>query len=212
VFGESVQAIRNQLGRRLAVESPVDADVVIAVPDSGNHAALGYSHESGIPLDYGFIRNHYVGRTFIMPEAAARGGSVDMKLSIVPSIVRDKRVVVVDDSIVRGTTARRRVLALREAGAREVHLRISCPPILNPCFFGIDFPSRTDLLAAHHALEDIRTFLGADSIAYLSLDGLLSTVQHPEEYCTGCFSGQYPVTVEGERSKYELEDISPRRP
>jgi amidophosphoribosyltransferase len=211
VFGEGIHEFRMKLGRLLAQEAPVEADIVIPVPDSGNSAALGFSQQSGIPLDYGYMRNHYIGRTFIMPESSQRNGSVDMKLSVVQAVVRGRRVVVVDDSIVRGTTARRRVSGLREAGAREVHMRISCPPIRHPCFFGIDFPSRDELVAAKHELEEIRRFVGADSIAYLSLEGLRSMVERPEDHCTGCFSGQYPVEVREGQTKLELEAISPLR-
>lgn len=205
VFGESVHESRLALGRRLARENPVEADVVIPVPDSGSSAALGYSLESGIPMDYGFIRNHYIGRTFIMPEMEQREDSVDMKLAIVPGVVRDKRVIVVDDSIIRGTTSRRRVAALRRAGAREVHVRISCPPTRHPCFFGIDFPSRDELIAAQHSIADICKFLGADSLAYLSVEGLLAAFDHPGDYCTGCFVGKYPAPIVENHTKKALE-------
>lgn len=211
LFGQGVHETRVRFGRRLAQESPVPADLVIPIPDSGNCAALGFSQESGIPLDYGYIRNHYIGRTFIMPESEDRGAGVEMKLALVDSVVRDKRVVVVDDSIVRGTTARRRVVALREAGAREVHVRISCPPIRHPCHFGIDFPTRDDLVAAKNEPASIAKIIGADSLAYLSLEGLLSCVDRPETYCAGCFSGKYPMPVEGFSRKLDLEAISPLR-
>jgi len=205
VFGENVHEVRLRLGRRLAQEHPVDADVVVPVPDSGLSAALGFSQESGIPLDYGFIRNHYIGRTFIMPQAELRDGSVDMKLAVVSEVVRGKRVVVVDDSIVRGTTCRRRVKTLRRAGAREVHMRISCPPTRHPCFFGIDFPTREELIAARHSLEDICRFIGADSLGYVSMEGLLAAVSEPGRYCTACFSGDYPEPVESGLRKDLLE-------
>lgn len=205
VFGQNVHDVRNRLGRNLAREAPCKADIVIPIPDSGNVAALGYSLESGIPLDYGFIRNHYIGRTFIMPTAGQRSESADMKLAVVPGVVRGKRIVVVDDSLIRGTTSRRRVQVLREAGAREVHLRISCPPTRYPCYFGIDFPSRSELVAADNSLEHIREFIGADSLSYLSLEGLKASVQHPQDYCTGCFTGQYPLPVAGEMDKHALE-------
>lgn len=209
IFGEGVHDIRCKLGLRLAQESPADADVVIPVPDSGNSSALGYARGSGIPLDYGFIRNHYVGRTFIMPEAAERSASVDMKLAVVTSVVQGRRVVVVDDSIIRGTTARRRVAWLRQAGAREVHVRISCPPTSHPCFFGIDFPTREELIAGTRAVEGIREYIGADSLCYLSLEGLLSVFRAPHEYCTACFSGDYPVDVRNMAGKYALEYNTP---
>lgn len=205
IFGQSVHESRLALGRRLATESAVPADVVIPVPDSGSSAALGYSLESGIPMDYGFIRNHYIGRTFIMPEMSQRADSVDMKLAIVPGVVRDKRVVVVDDSIIRGTTSRRRVAALRRAGAKEVHIRISCPPTRHPCFFGIDFPTHDELIAAQHSIADICKFLGADSLAYLSVDGLLSAFDSPGDFCTGCFVGKYPAPIAENHTKKALE-------
>jgi amidophosphoribosyltransferase len=195
IFGHNVHGVRFQYGQRLAEEHPVQADIVIPVPDSGNSAALGYSQGSGIPLDYGFIRNHYVGRTFIMPDADDRTRGVDMKLSVLREVVNGKRVIVVDDSIVRGTTARRRVASLREAGAREIHLRISCPPTAHPCFYGIDFPSREELIAGMHEVEDVRNFLEADTLGYLSVEGLLSPFEHPEHFCTACFTGEYPVDI-----------------
>ena len=205
VFGQSVHETRMELGRRLALEHPVAADIVIPVPDSGSSAALGYSSQSGIPMDYGFIRNHYVGRTFIMPETEQRAESVDKKLAVVPGVVRDKRVIVVDDSIIRGTTARRRVAALRRAGAKEIHLRVSCPPTRNPCFFGIDFPSRDELIAAQRSVPEIARFLGADSLAYLSVDGLLAAVDGPADFCTGCFTGKYPAPIAENHTKKALE-------
>ncbi len=209
VFGEGVHGVRCRLGLRLARERPAEADVIVPVPDSGNSAALGYSRGSGIPLDFGFIRNHYVGRTFIMPEGGQRATSADMKLAVVREVVDGKRVVVVDDSIIRGTTARRRVAALRQAGAREIHLRIACPPVLHPCFFGIDFPTRAELIAGHRSVDEICRFLGADSLGYLSLDGLLSAFQSPRAYCTACFSGAYPVDPAATQGKTELESGSP---
>ena len=205
VFGQSVHEVRMRLGQRLAVEHPAAADIVVPIPDSGMAAALGYAHQSGIPLDYGFIRNHYVGRTFIMPTQGQRSDSVDLKLAVVPGVVRGKRVVVVDDSLIRGTTSRRRINALREAGASEVHVRISCPPTRHPCYFGIDFPSRDELVAADRDTEQIRKFIGADSLGYLSLNGLQAAVEHPTDYCTGCFTGRYPVEVAEEHNKFGLE-------
>ena len=205
VFGQSVHEVRMRLGQRLAQEFPAQADLVTPIPDSGMSAALGYSLASGIPLDYGFIRNHYVGRTFIMPTQGERSDSVDMKLAVVPGVVRGKRVVVVDDSLIRGTTSRRRIMALREAGASEVHLRISWPPTRHPCHFGIDFPSRDELIAASRDVEEIRKFIGADSLGYVSLNGLLSCMDNPGDFCTGCFSGKYPVSVTDAHQKNELE-------
>ena len=207
VFGSNVHSVRLKYGMRLAEEHPVEADIVIPVPDSGNCAALGFSRRSGIPIDYGFIRNHYVGRTFIMPEADARASGVDMKLAILPEVVKGKRVVVVDDSIVRGTTVRRRIASLREAGATEIHVRISCPPIRHPCFYGIDFPTREELIAGSKDVEEIRMFIGADSLGYLSLEGLLSPLAGSRDFCTACFSGDYPVDPSGVRGKRALENM-----
>ena len=207
VFTESVHQTRLKLGRRLAEEHPAEADVVIAVPDSGSSAALGFSEQSGIPLDHGFMRNHYVGRTFIMPELAQRQGGVDMKLAVVESVVRGRRVVVVDDSLVRGNTSKRRIAALRRAGAAEIHMRVSCPPTAHPCYFGIDFPSRDELVAHERTVDEIREFIGADSLGYVSLEGLLSVVEHPADYCTGCFTGRYPMEPDGDFTKKELESV-----
>jgi amidophosphoribosyltransferase len=205
VFGQSVHDSRVRLGRRLAAEHPVEADIVIPVPDSGNAAALGFSQASKIPLDYGFIRNHYIGRTFIMPSVDQRASSVDMKLAVVPGVVRGRKIVVVDDSLIRGTTSRRRINALREAGAAEIHMRISCPPTRHPCFFGIDFPSHDELIAARKTVDEVRKFIGADSLGYLSQEGLLSAVDHPNDFCTGCFTGKYPVEVTEQITKLDLE-------
>jgi amidophosphoribosyltransferase len=209
VFGRSVHLVRLEYGRRLAQEHPVDADIVTSIPDSGNSAALGFSRQSGIPLDFGFIRNHYIGRTFIMPRADARAAGVDMKLSVLAEVVKDRRVVVVDDSIVRGTTARRRVTRLREAGAREVHVRISCPPTSHPCFYGIDFPTREELVAGVQSVDQVRQFIGADSLGYLSVEGLLSPFDHPRDYCTACFTGAYPEDVSGVCDKHAHDTFSP---
>lgn len=205
IFGQYVHETRLRLGHRLAKEQPVQADIVIPIPDSGNAAALGFSQESGIPMNYGFIRNHYVGRTFIMPEMEQRANSADLKLAVVPGVVRDKRIVVIDDSIIRGTTSRRRVAALRRAGAKEIHMRISCPPTRHPCYFGIDFPSRKELIAAQREISEIKDFIGADSLAYLSLEGLLSAFDHPGDYCIGCFSGKYPAETAEAHTKKALE-------
>ncbi|MBI3986114.1 MAG: amidophosphoribosyltransferase [Lentisphaerae bacterium] len=209
IFGESVHAARCALGRRLAGEHPIQADVIVPVPDSGNSAALGFSQQSGIPMNYGFIRNHYVGRTFIMPEASKRSGSVDMKLAVVPDVVKGKRVVIVDDSIIRGNTSKRRVAWLRKAGALEVHLRIASPPAMHPCFFGIDFPTKEELIASQRNVEAIRDYLGADSLGYISLEGLLSPFRSKVDYCTACFSGDYPVDISRVQGKQALEDYSP---
>ncbi len=197
VFGHNVHEIRVRYGRSLAREHPVDADIVVAVPDSGNSAALGYARESGLPFEVGFIRNHYIGRTFIMPGAENRANLVDRKLAALPETVRGKRVVVVDDSIVRGNTMQRRVLALRAAGAREVHLRIACPPVEHPCYYGIDFPTKDELIASSMTVEDIRRYMDADSLGYLSIQGLLSPFRRKRDYCLACFDGTYPMETSG---------------
>ncbi len=205
LFGRLVHEVRKELGRQLAREHPVDADMVMPVPDSGLSAAIGYSQESGIPLEWGFIRNHYVGRTFIQPHQRYRDLGVRVKLNIMPQIIRGKRVIVVDDSIVRGTTSKRRVKAIRGAGAREVHLRISCPPHKWPCFYGIDFPSRDELIANRMRYQEIEKFLEVDSLGYLSLEGMLKAVGNHNHYCTACFSGKYPIPVRGEIKKLAME-------
>jgi amidophosphoribosyltransferase len=194
VFGESVNEIRTQFGRKLAAESPVDADVVVPIPDSGVCGAIGYSEASGIPMRMGLIRNHYVGRTFIEPQQSIRHFGVRVKLNPVRSILEGQRVVLVDDSIVRGTTSRKIVRMVRSAGAREVHMRIGCPPTVSPCFYGVDTPRRSELIAATHTIEEIRKYLNADSVAYLSLDGLTGAVSGGRtNYCTACYTGIYPV-------------------
>jgi amidophosphoribosyltransferase len=195
VFGRSVHASREALGRQLARESPVDADLVVPVPDSGVTAALGYSSESGIPFRFGLIRNHYVGRTFIEPEQRVRDFGVKLKLNPVHSILVGKKVILIDDSIVRGTTSRKIVRMVRDAGAREVHMRISCPPTVSPCFYGVDTPSRSQLIAANKTVEEIRQYIGADSLAYLSMAGLRDACGDGEKtaYCTSCYTGIYPT-------------------
>ncbi len=203
VFGRSVNEVRTDLGRVLAREQPIDADVVVPVPDSGVCAAMGFAEESGIPLRMGLIRNHYVGRTFIQPQSSIRHFGVKVKLNPVRSILDGRRVILVDDSIVRGTTSRKIVGMVRAAGAKEVHVRISCPPTISPCFYGIDTPRREDLIAATHTLDEIREFLEADSVAYLSLEGLLSTVQSERgSYCRSCYTGEYPVEFPRDEATY----------
>jgi len=203
VFGKSVNEVRTELGRILAREQPVAADVVVPVPDSGVCAAMGYADESGVPLRMGLIRNHYVGRTFIQPQQSIRHFGVKVKLNPVRSILGGKRVILVDDSIVRGTTSRKIVRMVRAAGAREVHVRISCPPTISPCFYGVDTPSKKELIAATHTLEEIREFLEADTIGYLSLEGLLTAVG-PERrsYCSSCYTGVYPVAIPRDEATY----------
>ena len=203
VFGESVNEVRTNLGRLLAREQPVDADVIVPVPDSGVCAAVGYAEESDIPMRVGLIRNHYVGRTFIEPQQAIRHFGVRVKLNPVRSILEGKRVVLVDDSLVRGTTSRKIVKMVKAAGAKEVHMRISCPPTISPCFYGVDTPRRSELIAATHTLEEIQKYIGADSIGYLSLEGLLSAVgTRRSSYCTSCYTGQYPVAFPRNEAAY----------
>jgi amidophosphoribosyltransferase len=194
VFGRSVQESRELMGRLLAREHPVDADVVVPVPDSGVAAALGYSSESGVPFRHGLMRNHYVGRTFIEPSQAIRDFGVKLKLNPVRHLLEGKRVVLVDDSLVRGTTSRKLVRMVRNAGAREVHLRISCPPTVSPCYYGVDTPSKTELIAANQSVEEIRRFVGADTLGYLSLEGLSHAVHDiKSQYCYACYTGDYPT-------------------
>jgi amidophosphoribosyltransferase len=198
-----VNEVRTELGRILAREQPVDADVVVPVPDSGVCAAMGYAEESGVPLRMGLIRNHYVGRTFIQPQSSIRHFGVKVKLNPVRSILAGKRVVLVDDSIVRGTTSRKIVKMVRAAGAKEVHVRISCPPTISPCFYGVDTPSTSELIAATHTLPEIREFLEADSVAYLSLEGLMSAVGSSRgSYCSSCYTGVYPVAIPRDEASY----------
>jgi amidophosphoribosyltransferase len=194
VFGRPVQESREMLGRLLAREAPADADIVVPVPDSGVAAALGYSAESGLPYRQALIRNHYVGRTFIEPSQAIRDFGVKLKLNPIRNLLEGKRVVLVDDSIVRGTTSRKIVRMVRQAGAAEVHVRISCPPTVSPCFYGVDTPTRKELIAANHSVEEIKTFIEADSLAYLSLGGLRQSVDDTDaRYCYACYTGDYPT-------------------
>jgi amidophosphoribosyltransferase len=203
VFGESVNEVRTNLGRILAREQRIDADVVVPVPDSGVCAAMGYAEEAGIPLRMGLIRNHYVGRTFIQPQSSIRHFGVKVKLNPVRSILDGKRVVLVDDSLVRGTTSRKIVRMVRAAGAKEVHVRISCPPTISPCFYGVDTPRRSELIAATHTLDEIKDFLEADSVAYLSHAGLMSAVASGGKgYCSSCYTGQYPVEFPRDEKNY----------
>jgi amidophosphoribosyltransferase len=206
VFGQNVHEVRKKLGAQLAREHPVEADVVVPIPDGGNSAALGYARESGVPLDYGFIRNHYIGRTFIQSTQAQRAIGVAIKLSPVEEVVRGKRVIVVDDSIVRGTTSRAKIAQLRDAGAREIHMRVTCPPHCHPCYYGIDFQAKRELIAARSPLEEIRRFLKLDSLGYLSVEGMLGCVKPPKEnYCAACFTGEYAVPPCAEDGKFSLE-------
>jgi len=205
VFGRAVQDSREELGRQLAREAPAEADIVVPVPDSGVTAAMGFAAESGIPFRFGLIRNHYVGRTFIEPRQSVRDFGVKLKINPVRSLLEGKRVVLIDDSIVRGTTSRKIVRMVRSAGAREVHLRISCPPTISPCFYGVDTPSKRELIAANKSVEEIREFIGADSLAYLSLPGLKKACGEGVKttYCTACYTGAYPTDW------VDVEEIQP---
>ena len=206
IFNKSVYLTRKNLGRALAKEHPVDADFVMPIPDSGNYAALGYAEESKLPLEIAFVRNHYIGRTFIQPSQLIRDFKVKVKLNPAAEVLKGKRVVIIEDSIVRGTTSRGRVRALRQAGAKEIHMRVSCPPLISPCFYGIDFPTKIELIASSHAVDEIGKFIGVDSLRYLSLEGMLSSMLLPkEEFCTACFTGDYPTTICKPPSKKSLE-------
>ena len=198
VFGQNVYSIRKEFGRQLARETGVAADVVIPVPDSGVPAALGYAEEAGIPFGLGLIRNHYVGRTFIEPRKSIRHFGVKIKLNPVRDVLKGKRVVVVDDSIVRGTTSKKIIKMIRNAGAAEIHMRISSPPTTHPCFYGIDTPTRQELIASSHNIDEIRKYITADTLGYMSLDGIRKVVDRPLNYCAACFCGDYPVPFPGE--------------
>ncbi len=205
-FGENVHEFRKKLGKQLATDQPADADVVIPVPDSGTSSAIGYAEQSKLPFDMGLVRSHYIGRTFISPDQKLRELEVKLKLAVVKEAVCGKRVVVVDDSIVRGTTTRGKIRTLRQAGAKQIHLRVSCPPIRFPCFYGIDFPTTEELLANNRNLEQIKDFLEVDSIGYQSLEGLLSCAALPKDhYCTACWSGKYPIPVDLTSNKFTME-------
>lgn len=203
IFGsQNVNEIRKEFGRQLARESNVEADLVIPVPDSGVPAALGFSEESRIPFDFGLIRNHYVGRTFIEPKQNIRHFGVKIKLNPVKKLIGGKRLIVIDDSIIRGTTSKKIVKMLRETGgAKEVHLRISSPPAIMPCYYGIDTPTRQELIASSHSVEEIRKYATADTLSYLSIEGLLNIVPDPQNYCTACFDNNYPISFPGEHQE-----------
>jgi len=198
VFGQNVYTIRKEFGRQLARETMVPADVVIPVPDSGVPAALGYAEEAGIPFDLGLIRNHYVGRTFIEPRQTIRHFGVKIKLNPVKDALKGKRVVVVDDSIVRGTTSKKIIKMIRNAGAAEIHMRVSSPPTSYPCFYGIDTPTRQELIASTHSIEEIRKYITADTLGYISMSGIQKVVKRPMNFCAACFDGEYPVPFPGE--------------
>jgi amidophosphoribosyltransferase len=207
ISNRNVYKVRVEMGRQLAREFPIQADVIVPVPDSGNSAALGYSLESGIPFEMAFVRNHYVGRSFLQPSQLIRDFNVRVKLNLITELVKDKRVVVVDDSIVRGTTCKARVNNLKEAGAKEVHVLVSCPPHMNPCVYGIDFPDRSKLMAANHSLEELRTYLNADSLYYLSQDGMVAATGLPKNsFCMACYDGNYPVPYDPAVDKHIIEN------
>jgi amidophosphoribosyltransferase len=206
VFGQTVHTVRTKMGRQLAREAPVSADYVMPMPDSGRSAALGFAKESCIPFEEGIVPNRFVGRTFILPNQGQRDRAVAAKLNIIPDVVAGQRVVIVEDSVVRGTTTRQKMRAIRRAGAKEIHLRVSCPPIRHPCFYGIDFPTSEELIAHGRTVKEIGDFLEVDSLAYLSLDGMLACLDRaPDQYCTACWSGHYKIPVDHPQAKYGFE-------
>jgi len=206
VFGQNVHKTREAMGRQLAREAPVAADFVMPMPDSGRSAAMGFAKESGIEFEEGIVPNRFVGRTFILPGQAQRDRAVAMKLNIIADVVDGKRVVIVEDSVVRGTTTRSKMRALRRAGAKEIHLRVSCPPIRHPCFYGIDFPTSEELIAHNRSVDQIRDFLEVDSLAYLSLEGMLACMKRPKkDYCTACWSGHYKIPIDQPQTKFSFE-------
>jgi amidophosphoribosyltransferase len=206
IANRNIYKVRVEMGRQLARENPIPADVVVPVPDSGNCAALGYSLESGIPFEMAFVRNHYVGRSFLQPSQLIRDFDVRVKLNLIEELVKGKRVIVVDDSIVRGTTCKTRVNNLKQAGAKEVHVLVSCPPHMHPCVYGIDFPDRSKLMAANYSLENIRTYLNADSLHYLSQDGMVKATGLPRNnFCMACYDGDYPVDYDPTVDKHIIE-------
>jgi amidophosphoribosyltransferase len=196
IFGQSVNRSRHKMGKRLAIEQPADVDLVVPVPDSGVPAAIGYAAESGLPFRFGLVRNHYIGRTFIEPKQSIRSFGVRIKLNPVRDLIEGKRIVLIDDSIVRGTTSKKIVRMVREAGAREIHVRISCPPTISPCYYGVDTPNKSELIAANYSVEGIRDFIEADSLGYLSLEGMLeATGLNPDESCVACWNEKYPTRI-----------------
>ncbi len=207
IFGDNIYEVRKRLGMQLAKENPAkNADMVMGIPDSGNYAALGYAQELKLPFEIGMIRNHYIGRTFIQPSQFMRDFRVRVKLNPIRDVLKGKTIVVVEDSIVRGTTSRNRIQALRATGPKAIHMRISCPPIKSPCFYGIDFPSKAELIAANKSVKNIADFIQVDSLEYLSLEGMLSVMKRPQDFCHACFTGEYPVPVPTNTSKYLLEE------
>jgi amidophosphoribosyltransferase len=206
IFGQNVYSVRKRLGEKLAEEYPLEADFAMPFPDSGNYASIGFCHGSGIPLEMGVIRNHYVGRTFIEPAQSMRDFGVKVKLNPVREILAQKRVVIIEDSIIRGTTSKMRIKTLREAGAKEVHMMVSCPPHRYPCYYGIDFSTRGELIACQHSVEEVKNFIGLDSLCYLSLPGMLEATRLEENgFCLACFDGKYPIQPDEDFSKLCLE-------
>jgi amidophosphoribosyltransferase len=206
IFGQTVHMVREKMGRQLAREAPVNADYVMPMPDSGRSAALGFHNESGIAFEEGIVPNRFVGRTFILPHQGQRDRAVAMKLNIIPDVVEGKRIVIVEDSVVRGTTTRSKMRAIRRAGAKEIHLRVSCPPIRHPCFYGIDFPTSAELIAHNRTVDQIRDFLEVDSLAYLSMEGMLGCLKHDtNDYCTACWSGYYKIPIDEPQAKFNFE-------
>ncbi len=207
IFGKNVYLTRKRLGERLAQEAPADCDLVMPIPDSGNYAALGFAEKSKIPYEIGMIRNHYIGRTFIQPSQFIRDFKVKVKLNPIKDVLKRKRIAIVEDSIVRGTTSKARVKTIRASGAKKAHMRISCPPLKFPCFYGIDFPAKKELIASGHSIRWIRDFMGLDSLRYLSLEGMLKSMLLPaHEFCTACFNGKYPTKAPKRFSKKMLEN------
>ncbi len=208
IFGENVYQVRKRLGIQLAKEFPVkNVDFAMSIPDSGNYAALGYAKELKLPYEVGIIRNHYIGRTFIQPSQFLRDFRVRVKLNPIKSVLEGKKIVIIEDSIVRGTTSRGRIEELRKAGAKEIHMRISCPPIKSPCFYGIDFPSKEELIASNKSIKEIADFIKVDTLEYLSIEGMLSVMKNSQDYCDACFTGNYPVEIPSNKSKYLLEGV-----
>lgn len=209
IFGQSVNRSRHKMGKQLAIEQPADADIVVPVPDSGVPASIGYSSESGLPFRFGLVRNHYIGRTFIEPKQSIRSFGVRIKLNPVRHLIENKRIVLIDDSIVRGTTSKKIVRMVREAGAKEIHVRISCPPTISPCYYGVDTPDKSELIAANYSIEGIRDFIEADSLGYLSLDGMLAaTGLKPEGSCVACWNERYPTRITREAETMHSRDES----
>ena len=206
IFTKNVYLTRKRLGQTLAKEYPVDADFIMPIPDSGTYAAIGFSEESKTPIEMGLIRNHYIGRTFIQPSQYKRDFKVKIKLNPIKDVLKNKKIVIVEDSIVRGTTSRLRVNALREAGAKEIHMRVSCPPLISPCYYGIDFPTKKELIASRYSIKEIAKFIGVDSLKYLSLEGMLNSMMLPKEvFCTACFTKNYPEKINKRFAKKALE-------